>query len=398
MFPFPKKLEFFLLQYIKDQFYSGTKREIHREKPFNAADLKFFAPGVTKLSAQFTSSRSQLKGDYLSRPEFRSAYLLYFLPINFTKAAYVFRQLPASFFKRKSLRILDLGCGPATASLAFLNECAGRKPGASIRIDLVDQNRNILTDGKNLLDFWYLALRSLGPLRIQAQRTSVTAFRNSQRYDLIILHHVLNEMTQWKAHQRAQWLKHLLENNLKKDGVLALVEPALKRPGRELMALRDHLLETCRLEVLAPCLHEKPCPMLAGTRQDWCHFYVDWPEPSFLKQLDRLVGNDNRFLKLSYLLMSPLKAFATIQDRRPYRYRVVSNRMATRGKTEVVLCGEPGRIRLTLLDRDQSPTNRILKKIRRGDLLEWKQWEESQYAVNGHYRLKPGSICKKSSY
>jgi ribosomal protein RSM22 (predicted rRNA methylase) len=161
------------------------------------------------------------------------------------------------------------------------------------------------------------------------------------------------------------------------------------------MALRDHLLESCLLEMLGPCLHEKPCPMLAGTRQDWCHFYVDWPEPSYLKQLDRLVGNENRFLKLSYLLMSPPNAFPIHRNRRPYQYRVVSNRMATRGKTEVVLCGEPGRIRLTLLHRDQSPTNQILKKIRRGDLLEWKEWEESSYTVNGHYRLQRSSVCKK---
>ncbi|MDX1387536.1 MAG: hypothetical protein R3257_08100, partial [bacterium] len=76
-------------------------------------------------------------------------------------------------------------------------------------------------------------------------------------------------------------------------------------------------------------------------------------------------------------------------------YRVVSNRMATRGKTEVLLCGSPGRIRLTLLDRDRSPSNEILGRVKRGDLIRWKEWNQQDYQIAGSFRLDKSSRLSK---
>src|SRR5688572_15529741 len=84
-----------------------------------------------------------------------------------------------------------------------------------------------------------------------------------------------------------------LPAELSEAGVVVITEPALKRPTRDLMAVRDHLLGSGDLTVLAPCLHDQICPMLAATNNDWCHFYVDWEEPEYLKALDRLVKNEN---------------------------------------------------------------------------------------------------------
>jgi len=197
----------------------------------------------------------------------------------------------------------------------------------------------------------------------------------------------LNEMTKLGALERAEWLAPRIGNHLKKQGVVALIEPALKRPGRELMALRDHLIEPGDYSILGPCLHEKLCPMLAGTRNDWCHFYIDWQEPAYLKQLDRLIGNENRFLKLAYILLGPQADYAEKLTRPEKEFRVVSNRMATRGKTELILCGPLGRVRVTRLDRHRSKVNEALDETRRGDRIQLDALKSQEFEVNGNFRM-----------
>jgi ribosomal protein RSM22 (predicted rRNA methylase) len=391
MILFPKKLENRIFRHLKESFYLGTKRAAWAGRPFDQRDLQFFAKGAAELSELFTSERVRLRGDYLQRPELRAGYLLYFLPINFTKASWVLRQIPSTFWQRPSLRVLDLGSGPATASLAFLNELRGQNPKAEIKIHLVDQNKTILKDGERLLLDWHeeLHFEKSGPGSIKARtfNQALARVRLSKKYDLIILHHVLNEFTRLGAQQRAEWLLPLLNHHLKPDGLVIIIEPALKRPGRELMALRDHLLAEAPYRILAPCLHENICPMLAGTKSDWCHFYVNWQEPDFMKQLDHLLGNDNRHLKLSYLLLGWSEAWREIFPDRDRWFRVVSNRMATRGKTEMILCGRPGRIRVTRLDRHRSPNNQDLDKTKRGDLVQIPEFRAKEYTVEGSYRV-----------
>jgi ribosomal protein RSM22 (predicted rRNA methylase) len=397
MIPFPKKLENRILRYLKDSFYSGTKRAAWAQRPFDQKDLQFFSQGAAELSRRFTSERAQLKGDYLTRPELRAGYLLYFLPINFTKAGFVLQQIPKKFWQRPQFRVLDLGCGPATASLAFADELQRQNPNAELEIQLIDQNKGILKDGQTLLKGWYEDLKFTKPLRLQTFSHHLPRVRLQGKFDLIILHHVLNEFSRWGAQERAEWLFPLLQHHLKSDGLMLAIEPALKRPGRELMALRDHLLAAGAFRVIAPCLHENICPMLAGTKQDWCHFYVDWQEPEFLKQVDRLLGNDNRFLKLSYLLLGATESWGDVFPERQKYFRVVSNRMATRGKTELVLCGSPGRIRVTRLDRHRSEDNEDLDRTSRGALVEIPELRPQGYTCDGTYRLPTSGIFRKKS-
>lgn len=396
MIQFPKKLENRILRYLKESFYLGTKRAAWARRPFDRKDLRFFARGAEELSRLFTSERAQIRGDYLQRPELRAGYLLYFLPINFTKALFALKQIPKKFWQRPQFRILDLGSGPATASLAFLHELSEQNPGAEVEIHLVDQNKAILKDGQKLLQEEQKELSNSGPLRIQTSSQTLSRIRLQGKYDLIILHHVLNEFTRWGAQERAEWLFPLLRHHLKADGLVMAIEPALKRPGRELMALRDHLLVEAPFRVLGPCLHENICPMLAGTKNDWCHFYINWQGPEYLRELDRLLGNDNRHLKLSYLLFGWAETWQDIFPDRDQFFRVVSNRMATRGKTELILCGSPGRIRVTRLDRDRSKVNEVLDHIARGDLVQIPGFKSGTYTHEGTHRLgKEGDFKKK---
>src|SRR6185437_1816389 len=109
-----------------------SPRESWKDKPFSKEDAKFFFRGVEELSNIFTEDRppsARGRLDYFSHPKFRSAYLLYFLPIQAAKFVTVF-QLHSKAIraaleharKHGVLRVLDLGAGPGTASFALILE------------------------------------------------------------------------------------------------------------------------------------------------------------------------------------------------------------------------------------------------------------------------------------
>ncbi len=364
---FSQTLEKILLPYIKA--LAAKKKPVFALAPqqINEKDLKFFSRAVRELSDLFTKERAGLPSGYLNHLPWRIAYLLYFLPINFAKACFAFEKLPQTFWEQSEFKVLDLGCGPASASLAFLYVLERKNKKAKLEIQLVDQNKKILGDAEFLLKAWQNE-KSLKNFSFQSDSKKLISTRFNKKFDLIIFHHVINEMTALGAVERARWLSPFLFQYLSEKGLVAIIEPALKRPTREMMALRNHLIEE-NFQVLAPCLHQQTCPMLASTLNDWCHFYANWEEPAYLKKLDRMIGNNNRYLKLAYLILSRKDAYLS---KYPHDYfRMVSNRMATRGKTEVALCGPAGGVRLTRLDRNRSTKNRDLDQSKRGDILKW---------------------------
>jgi len=384
----PEKLEQELLRYLKEEFYRGTRRANFIGRPFQDSDLQFFAKGVSELSRLFTTERDKIDSGYLNRPALRAGYLLYFLPINFAKTHYVLKKMPAAFWKRPKLRVLDLGSGPGTASLALIEELAEKNPKAQLELTLVDQSENALKDAEHLLRFWWRQRFPDRAFKFKKIKSDLSRLRWEGSYDLILMSHCLNELRQGSALDRSEWLLEKIPGHLEADGVLLITEPALKRPTRELMALRDHMIASESFSVLAPCLHQSVCPMLKATSQDWCHFYGDWSEPEYLKVLDRIVKNDNRFLKVAYLILSPSEENPYSKPYPAEQFRVVSNRMATRGKTELVLCGVLGRIKLSRLSKDTSPENQDLDDCRRGDLISVTGLKLEGFEVEKSWRLK----------
>ncbi|MCP5467727.1 MAG: methyltransferase domain-containing protein [Deltaproteobacteria bacterium] len=391
MLEFPKSLEKVLLSYIRT--LAAQKKSVFAKdaQDFNDKDLRFFSKAVRQLSDLFTKERAELPSGYLNHLPWHIAYLLYFLPINFSKACFVFQKFPKSFWQRSNFKLLDLGCGPASASLAFLHCLSQKNKEAEVEIHLLDQNRKILGSAQDLLKNWQENEKLIKKTSARLESKNLLKARFQQRFDLIIFHHVINEMTSLGALERAEWLHPFLSQHLTDQGLVAIIEPALKRPTRELMALRDHLIEES-WEVLAPCLHQKICPMLASTRHDWCHFYADWKEPTYLQKLDRFIGNDNRHLKLAYLILAKSGSYA---KQYPHDYfRMVSNRMVTRGKTEVSLCGLSGGVRLMRLDRDRSVKNQDLDQSRRGDILQWEHSLDEKFITRFNAKLEKQSRIK----
>ena len=191
------------------------------------------------------------------------------------------------------------------------------------------------------------------------------------KFDLVVAAHLLNELfvdrtpaerVALRARRVRAWSTLLAPN-----GVLILIEPALRETSRELLAVRDQLL-TAGLHVVAPCFWTGPCPALALDR-DWCHDAA--PVPSKPR------------VDFSYLVLraEPVPPAPTL-------CRVVSDPMPEKGRLRLFVCGSQGRHPLIRLTRYRARENAAFDRAKRGDAISISGTEQ---AADG-LRVTPNSI------
>ena len=362
---FLKKLEA-AIQWRLKEAYLPPHRHKHRE--WTHHDLQFFAKGADLLSTAFTEGRSVLPKNYFNKKEFRSAYLLYFVLQNFVKVWKCLEQLPllckegagggrylphlTSPYKGEELKILDLGSGPGTAVLA----CSAFFPDRPLEVFAFEQNEG---SRKDALALW----QKLAPSHHRLTFTRNMVPR--EKVDIAIAANFLSELP-------FQEQLNISASVLQRTRTFLIIEPALRVTTRKLMELRDKILEKHLGNISAPCLHQKNCPMLAANPRDWCHFYIDWKCPQIIRQVDQLIGNKHDYLKMAYMIL----AISTPPQPSPYKWegawRVVSSPLMSKGKREVILCGDCGFLKkIDRLNKDRSDTNKSFDHIRRGDIIEW---------------------------
>jgi hypothetical protein len=148
-----------------------------------------------------------------------------------------------------------------------------------------------------------------------------------------------------------QWTQHLEE-----EGVVILMEPALKLQSRKLLELRKELLlekekkNISWLQILLPCLGHQACGALAA-EDDWCHEDVSWWRPPYFRAIDKMAKLDRKSLPFSYLVL--------VRSERPReeilprlgkskaesRHRLVSPAHAEGRELEFFMCGQDGKRR-----------------------------------------------------
>lgn len=268
--------------------------------PSSADDV---AAAAKALSLSFTSEREALPAGYLDRPENLQAYAAAFLIPNAVKVAHALCQVEAlGLLPRHSpLKVLDLGAGPGTASLAAALALAELRPDAEARFNAIDRSGPALELAARLFERIRAPRQSLvaGIGRVEAAR--IPGVLSDERFDLILAANLINELPSEEA--AFCLVRRLITEQLAKDGALVLIDPALRESARPLMRLRDRLLQEGIARVHAPCLHQGPCPMLAAGERDWCHFYVEWERPGLIVEIDTAAHMDRRHLKMSYLLL-----------------------------------------------------------------------------------------------
>ena len=367
MYKIPEKLEKTLLSYIKKTYLPKGHANPKTADQFTNYDVKFFARGAAELSQCFTSERAYLPKNYLNKKELRAGYILYFVMANFLKMRFCLEAAGAleRFAGSSTIKIADIGCGPGTASLA----CADYWRGQTIEITAIDQNTGILHDAKHIFREFAEDNAKLKTVYSNLHPKNIRHVLK-EKFNIIIAANFLSEIGD--TQKQAELVSALLANHLETDGLLIIIEPALRWTTRNLMKLRDVLLSTINHQpstILSPCLHNLPCPMLATNHRDWCHMYLNWKRPDVIEKIDRLIGNRKDYLKFSYLIFE-LSHYRTIEPSHPI-WRVVSAPMHSKGKIELLLCNASGLKKITRLDKDASDKNKDFEHVWRGDLVTY---------------------------
>jgi ribosomal protein RSM22 (predicted rRNA methylase) len=173
----------------------------------------------------------------------------------------------------------------------------------------------------------------------------------------------------------------------------------MRETSRELLLLRDLLLERSDLKIYSPCVHSLHCPAVASDNlSDWCHEDRPWSAPPFIRSIDALVGNRKSSLKYSYAVFNRMglsvRESALWQARResylsrysqtgddpegsrvpegPHVWRVVSEQIEEKGKSVAYFCGSRGRVKVTRLRKDRSNANEDFEGSDRGQVVMTK--------------------------
>ena len=385
----PELFEQVLLAYIKKNYL----KKGGRDNQWNQRDTEYFSQGIVALNHSFTRNRSGKYRDYFAEPVLRSGYLAYFLPVNAMKAFAILSQHDRLSHVPQKISVADIGCGPLTLSfglifhiIAALNSSVGR---IEIEIDAFELNKKILDDGIEILQQMLRAWGDTRRLSVRVEKHVGNIFRTrlpQKKYDYILLGNFLNE---FEERQTQQELVLSFLNKLAKENAKTLfLEPGSKKFSRDLQALRDVLIAETDFRVLAPCLHQKTCPLNLTAKADWCNFTQKWQAPRFIVDFDELTDLKKEYLLYSYLFMknNPVAAeiFHTEQD-----FLAISDKLKAKGRFEVLGCGEAGRIRFIKSNRDESESNSGFDKLTRGIYFTMPDFEpRSDFELNLNSSVK----------
>lgn len=357
-----------------------------KRKEHTLSDTGALADDVARLSRLLTKERGSLPAAYLRDPALRKAYLTYFLPANLEKIAVPLRELalhPAQLLAKELLHVLDLGSGPGTALLGIRQFFA--RTGMQVRLECtaVDQV------GENLREAEVLLHDQSGVASVPATLATVTsgieaiAEHSGRPFDIIVLSNVLNELylrEEESVAKRTALVGHILERLLAPDGSCIIIEPALRETGRDLLMVRDRLVDAGHT-VYSPCLVQGHCPALVNPK-DWCHEDRPWDPPEIINDIDRRIGLRKDSLKFSYVVLR--RDGRTLADAcGPDAYRVVSEPLVSKGKRELYLCGREGRKIAARQDKDTVPSNEAFSRILRGDVVRFENMviEEKRFKI-----------------
>lgn len=275
------------------------------------------------------------------------AYALTRMPATYAALIAVLGRLRVEQPDLSPARLLDAGCGLGAAT--FAAHVVWPELAAAT---LVDRNRFFL-------DFAAALAAECGlpsPDCVEADLTRLPPGRQGAA-DLVVLAYALTELADVE-------LLTVVEALWTRTGdTLVIVEPGAPRDYERLMRARAWLVSAGG-RIVAPCPHERPCPLAAP---DWCHFPVRLPR-----------SREHRLLKDADVPYEDEK-FAFLVARRegaPAAGRLIAPPRAGKAGLVTRICGADGINETFTARRDKAGHQAMRRKVW-GDALDAPAKEKS---------------------
>lgn len=267
------------------------------------------------------------------------AYLAQILPATFAQLSGAMFAARAQAPNWQPGSLLDIGSGPGTALWAAVVQWP-----SLTRFTAWERETAFIKIGQRLAQ----ASEHLAKSSVTWERTDVSRqlINTSEKYDLIVIGHVLNEL---KSDAQQKIVASAWEHC---SGVLLLVEPGTSAAFPALKSAREQLL-ALGARTLAPCPHDQPCPLV----DDWCHFPQRLQRPQFQRRAKAALSQweDCKFAYAAMARFAPANA--------PWA-RIIREPHVAKAYAEVRLCTAGGIVQ----HRDSKSDREAFKRTKK---LQW---------------------------
>ena len=348
-----------------------------------------YAPRLNKLRKQMMKLSDDFASNTSTESRNSDAYFAYNFPMNLMKTMTIVQQMKTwyrnFFVDKRHYSILDIGCGEGAGMLGFYYSFRDHEDIRAFDLVGIDGSRKMLQRAKDLTARIRRKDRRL-KVRLSNQRIDSTYRCESKgRYDIILLLNSLAEIIRGEVIP-TQFIK-AVARCMADDGMIVIIEPALKRLARRIMRLHNALNKQKTLRVLLPCLHDNDCALLqVKNRNEWCHQSISWWPPDFLKIINQGLNREIDRLKFTYLVI--VKSGSRLI--RPKGYLAISQLLKEKGRKRCYLCTPKGRIELVRLNRARTDGNKSFDDIMKGSVLEVKDatiMKSGYWQVTGKTRI-----------
>ncbi|MBK9313173.1 MAG: rRNA methyltransferase [Acidobacteria bacterium] len=295
------------------------------------------AHAATELSARYRTGHP-FAGNFPDNEPQRIAYLATRMPATYAVLRSVFGEFRRLLPDNDIESLLDLGCGPGSALWAAIETFDELK-----KATLYDRDPHLIRLGKTLAANGDNLVLQNADWQIRDIRSSLLP-----PHQLVVCSYSLGEVGSkgvpgvlqraWEATETA----------------IIIIEPGTKRGFGLIRELRETLIEW-GANLLAPCPHDRACPMGAD---DWCHF-AERVERTSLHRYLKLGERGHEDEKYSYII-------AAKQPGQRVPARVIRHPRRHSGFAQLTICGSDGIEHLTVR-RSQKELWRKARKIDWGD-------------------------------
>jgi ribosomal protein RSM22 (predicted rRNA methylase) len=317
------------------QLYTAIENEL------TSQSINRLASSAAELSKSYRCGIPLSGGKYLQTREDVAAYAAFRLPATFAAVYSVIGQAKERFQDWSPKTLLDVGAGPGTAMWASVILWPDLE-----RITLLEREEYMIDLGKRLSAYSsQTSIREAEWIKADIRETWKVS-----PHDLVIASYVLNELPQDSSEA---FIRRLWEST---GGALVIIEPGTPAGFLRIKQARE-LLIAAGAKTIAPCPHDKPCPM---TENDWCHFAQRVARSGLHRKVKagELSYEDEKF---SYLCMSRTSGAAV-------KGLVIRHPQVRKGHIQLELCTPEG-LTSTVVTRKDKELFRSTHKLHWGSVV-----------------------------